>query len=301
MIRQFCLQVAAVFLTSSLLAGNDELPRLVLVDRLEAEGRQSGLYDDAHYVWLSVAQLARERAEWRRGLEHKMDNTLAALEMFREFGLEGDGSSLAAVIQAGAAKEHGLRNGERIPTEKFAEICNAADFDLSDDALLDRPPSRFGRHARQARGAVLGRVLHIEHGFTALLPALLLELDVEETLFVSEYSFHPYIVVATSGYAHDGAVYCSMAGMGGWLPAVGDRLIAMPVTGPWDAEGLVMPIVDPIEIFLVGEPDEVGSSEVTPLSKRSSVPKTLLDFRRRLWDARDEIDHQADDSQVPLQ
>lgn len=288
--RYLPLQIVAMLMTSSLVFGSDELPSLVLIDKLEPDqSRHSGLYDDAYYLWLSVEQLARENAEWRSGIEDEQDAMFVTLESFKEFGLEDDGSLLAAVIQPGGAKRHGLKDGERIPTEKFAEICNAADFDPSEDVLLDRPPRHFGRHAKEARGGIVGRVLRIAHGFTAMLPALLLELDIEETLFMSDYSIHPYVVVLTSGYVHNGTVYCSMSEMAGWQPAVGDRLVFMPVTGPWDKDGQIMPVVDPTEVFLVEEPDGSGVSEVKPLGlKRSSVPKTLVDFRRRLWNIRDE-------------
>ena len=300
--RALFLPVVIALTTAPLLYGGDEIPRLVLVDGSEYEGRHEGLYEDAYYLWLHVDELASERAEWRLGLDNEQDVMLSSLEILAEFGLDSeDRSFLAALIQPGAAREHRLRSGQRIPPERFSNICNAASFDPSQDAWLDKPPRHFVRHAEEARGAVLGRVIRIAHGFSGSSPSLLLELDVEETLIVSDYSLHPYLVVATSGYVHDGTVYCSPPVLGGWLPAVGDRLVAMPVTGPWDGDGQVMPIVDPIEVFLVGEPDKVGVSEVRPLSKRSSVPKTLLDFRRRLWDIRDEFDHQGDGNQVPLQ
>lgn len=300
--RGLCLPIVIALMTASLLYGGDEIPKLVLVDESEYQGRHEGLYDDAYYLWLHVEQLARERAEWRLGLNDEQDVMLSSLEILAEFGLdEEDKSFLAATIQPGAAREHGLRNGQRIPSERFSNICHAADFDPSEDAWIDEPPMDFVRHAQEARGAVLGRVTRLAHGFSGSSPSLLLELDVEETLIVSDYSLHPYLVVATSGYVHDETVYCSPPVMGGWLPAVGDRLVAMPLTGPWDADGSVMPLVDPVEIFLVGEPDKVGVSQVTPLSTRSSVPKTLLDFRRRLWDIRDDVHHKGHGGRVPSQ
>lgn len=218
--------------------------------------------------------------------------TLTAMEILAEFARDEDSldedSFLAGLIQPGSAKAYGLKNGQRIPPARFAEICKAASFARSVNALLDQPPERFDGHIEEARGAVLGRVTRIEHGFFGPIASLLLELDVEDTLIPSDYSPHPYLVVATSGYVHEDTVYCSWPAMRGWLPAVSQRLIAMPVTGPWEKDGEIMPIVDPVELFLVGEPDNAGVSGVTPLLARKSVPGTLLEFRHRLWEARDQ-------------
>lgn len=288
------LPIVVALVSSSLVLGSNGFPTAVLLDDLrEHQGPDAGMYDDAHYVWLSVEQLARERDEWRYGLNPVQDNVLVALEVLEELGREeDDGSLLGAMVQPGAAKQYGLRNGQTIPTAKIAEICNTADFDASVDVFLSKPPDRFDLHAQEARGAILGRVLRIAHGFTAMIPALLLEFDIEETLFVSDYSLHPHVVVAAGGYVHDGTVYCSVPTMMGWHPEVGDRLIFMPVTGPWDKDGQVMTVVDPSEVYLVGEPDESGVSEVKALrSGRSSVPSTLVDFRHRLWSIRDQARH----------
>lgn len=274
--------------SGSLALGSDEIPRRVLVDESWYDGRHDGLFEEAYYLWLHVEQLARERAEWRLGLEVEQDVVLTALEILAELAQDADDESfVTALIQPGAAKAYGLRNDQRIPPERFADICNEDGFDPSVDAPLSQPPERFDRHVEEARGAVLGRVTRIEHGFSGPAPSLLLKLDVEDTLIPSDYSQHPYIAVATAGYVHEGTVYCSPPGMRGWLPAIGDRLIAMPVTGPWDKDGKIMPIVDPVEVFLVGEPDSSGVSEVKPLFKRKSVPRTLLDFRHTLWDVLD--------------
>lgn len=282
------LPVILALSSGSLALGSDAIPRRALVDESWYDGRHAGLFEDAYYLWLHVEELARERAEWRPGISDEQDVALSVLETFAEFAQdEDDDLYLDALIQPGAATAHGLRNGQRIPPERFAEVCKAAGFDPSLDALLDQPPERFERHVEEARGAVLGRVTRIEHGFTGPMPSLLLKLDVEDTLIPSDYSQHPYLVVATSGYVHDDTVYCSHPGMGRWLPAKGDRLIAMPVTGPWDKDGEIMPIVDPVEVFLVGEPDSAGVSQVKPLFKRKSVPGTLLDFRHQLWNVLD--------------
>ncbi len=298
-----CLLPIVLALSSgSLASGNDEIPRRVLVDDSEYVGRHEGLFEDVYYLWLHVEELERERAEWRLGFDDAQDATLLAMETFAEFAQdEDDESFLAALIQPGAAPAHGLRDGQRIPPEEFANVCRTASFDPSEDAVLDQPPVRFARHVEQALGAVLGRVTRIEHGFSGPVPSLLLELDVEDTLIPSDYSPHAYLVVATSGYVHQETVFCSWPGMKGWLPTVGERLIAMPVTGPWEKDGEIIPIFDPVEIFLVGEPDSAGVSAVTPLLERTSVPRTLLDFRRRLWDIHDGIGHEAADTRVPRQ
>ncbi len=249
------------------------------------------MLDGYYYLWLHIDQLARERANWRVGLDDEQDAALSLLEIFAGFAQDplDEDSYLSTTVQPEAAEAYGLQNGERIPAERLAEICRAADFERGVDALLDQPPQRLARHVEEARGAVLGRITRIEHGLLGPLPSLLLELDVEDTLIFSDYSQHPYLVVPTGGYVHDDTVYCSWPGMEHWLPTVGQRLIAMPVTGPWDKDGDIMPIFDPVEIFLVGESNDQGVSKVAPLLERESVPKTLLEFRHRLWDVRDKI------------
>lgn len=288
--RRF-LPIILALASGSLALGSDEIPRRVLVDESWYDGRHAGLFEDAYYLWLNVEELANERAKWRPGISDEQDVVLAVLETFAEFALdEDDDSFFDALIQPGAAQEYGLRNGQRIPREKFADLCKTARFDPTEDAPLDQPPQRFDRHVEEARGAILGRVTRIEHGFSGPIPSLLLRLDVEETLIPSDYSQHPYLVVATSGYVHNDTVYCSYPGMGGWLPATGDRLIAMPVTGPWEKDGEIMPIFDPVEVFLVSEPNRAGVSEVKPLLKRKAVPRTLLDFRHELWNVLDRVE-----------
>ncbi len=281
----FVLMVAA----GSLASANDDVPWRVLLEEPEHVGRHEGLFEEAYYLWLHVEQLRRERTEWRLGLYDAQDVTLLVWETLAEFAQDDDESFLNGLIQPSAAPVYDLQNGQRIPADRHAEICRAADFDPSVDGRLGQPPEGFEQHVAEARGVVLGRVSRIEHGFSGMTPSLLLELDVEDTLIASDYSPNPYLVVATSGYVHEDTVYCSWPGMEGWEPAVDDRLIAMPVTGPWDKDGEIMPIVDPVEIFLVGEPDSTGVSKVTPLLERDSVPGTLLEFRHRVWNVLDEL------------
>lgn len=103
------LPIVAALVSSSLVFGSDEFPTAVLLDDLrEHQGPDAGMYDDAHHVWLSVEQLARERDEWRYGLNPVQDNVLVALEVLEELGREEDhGSLLGAMVQPGAAKQYG--------------------------------------------------------------------------------------------------------------------------------------------------------------------------------------------------
>ncbi len=271
---------------------DDGPPTRVLVDELRERSDSNSGKDEGegpYYLWLSINRLARERAAWRFGEDAARDTTLGWLEVLEELwqqDQEGSGAFIVS-IQPGAAASHGLRDGQLVPADTHAEICNAAGINPPDSVLPNPPSSTFDRHAQEARGALLGRVREIHHGLHAIEPALLLDLDVEEALFPSDHSQHPFVVVTTGGYVHDGTVYCSTRYMAGWQPSVGDRLIFMPVSGPWDKNGKIMLVLDPGEVFLVEEPDRSGVSNVTPLdSGRTSVPATLVDFRRRLLSVR---------------
>ena len=102
---------------------------------------------------------------------------------------------------------------------------------------------------------------------------------------MSDFSVHPYVVLPVGSYVHDGNVYCgSRSILNGYEPEEGHRIIVMPVSGPWDHKREVMAVWHPVELFLVGEPDETtGVSEVEPLHQGSSAPGTLHEFRDRLW------------------
>ncbi len=260
--------LTSTVLCSATLADADEIPRVVMVDR-GYDGPQPQLYIGPHlehedawppsYLWLSVDRLQRERRDWNSASD--TSNWLFSMLKLSAIGPAQPDD----VLKPQAAKKLGIKNGQRVPAGRMKDVCPGDFWEGEADTLVEAPPKTFGEHVRQAQGGVVGRVTRIEHGFTGFVPALLLVLDVEDSLFVSDFSLSPHVVLPVGGYAHEGDVYCASAKMlNSYIPDEGDRIIVMPLSGPWDRKG-----------------GDHGGVE------------TLLEFRNRTWVLRNQSPPEA--------
>lgn len=259
---------------------------------VEPKGR-TGFAEDVYYLWLGAERLDDELGlipEDALALaDHPRDSAEPLLPTIDSFEQE------QAILQMKMLQmlnlhppvgEADLRNGlrlDRAGVEKFCERIELRTLRLS---TVRR---EFEGQILEAKGGVVGRIVEIRHGFSfELHPAVLLVLDVEETLIHGEFSMSPHVILLSGAFVHADRVFCPVYTINDFFPEIGHRLVVLPSAGPMDEEGRFMLVTSPDELFLIEDPDRSGVQRVTPLgdSKRK-VPSNLIDFRRSVmrWGA----------------
>lgn len=260
----------------------DEVPDRVLVQ----PKARTGFAESVHYLWLGAERLDDELGlipEDALALaDHLQDSADPVLPTIDSWDQE------QAILQmkmfqglnlhppVGDAE---LRDGLRLDRAGVDRFCERTELHTLRLSTVRR---EFEGQILEAKGGVVGRIVGIRHGFSfELHPAVLLVLDVEETLIFGEFSMSPYVILLSGAFVHADRVFCPLYTINDFFPEIGHRLVVLPSAGPMDEEGRFMLVTSPDELFLIEEPDRSGVQRVTPLgdSKRT-VPSNLIDFRR---------------------
>ena len=304
---------AALLLIAGTRASAEDIPDRLLVQKAD---RADDSFEDGTLLWIKAEHLSRQLPPRLRDAALMSTDALDTLPdeafdaVFRASSEDPLDEQLfwlwLNMVEArdryGSARSLGLEDGQLLIN---SELCEDANISSEHQSLAyshrRKIPASFAEQAKQSRASIVGRVTDIVAGFQTS-PALLLELDVEESLGSSQFSALPFVLLPIGSFVAEDTVFCSRPRtFGGYLPQLDDRIVVMPTTGPWNEDRTVILLTRHQELFVVEPPNELGIQQVLPLVEAAdgSTPKTLHDFRQTVWNIHDRLQESADASGPP--